>query len=253
MSFYIVKVGKGATGLIASGRFSSSPYCGGVDPSNNRDYQYYCDLHFEHIVNPEKGPIITLNELTQAVPGFNWRDENISGCLSYNDAACMNHLWGEFSRKNRKFLVEQHKLGDYILEPSILENIKNSHLWREELFNNIPECEIYTYHVCKYCKNIGFSRDYRINDFNLDVLFGKKILKIICHKISEIKMNVYGRLPFAGDFYLCEAASTPEKVYLRSNGIEIWCDSIDFAAVEEINEETHNSSDDFCDFLFEKF
>lgn len=233
--FFIVKVGKhGRTGLVASGHFLSTPYCGNIDFSNDC-YIYTRDLDFYHIVHPERDPIITIEELQDNIPGFDWDESTPDGWLAPEDEIIMDRLWRQYIKKYSAQLKAINKNSDYIIEPSVLTYVVNSSLWQNKVRPNYSVEKVYCFDEFGDCRNMSFFRDYEKNEFHLSVLFNDIVLKLVCRDISEIKMQINAILPFAGDFCLSEG--NPEKLYLRSNGIEIWCDSIEFVGTETHIEE----------------
>ncbi len=68
--FYVVKVGDGKTGIVMAGVFRSQPYQDG-DGKGRKPYQI--ELKPTMMLNPESMPMLAIQDLEAAVPGFMWR------------------------------------------------------------------------------------------------------------------------------------------------------------------------------------
>ena len=104
--FYLVKVGSGKTGVVMKGIFSSLPYRA-QDWSGKGRKVFYRDLRIAHIMHPDKGPIIPISALNDAIPDFDWEKGHSGICLNEYDTTEMEKLWNEFAKKNADFLQKQ--------------------------------------------------------------------------------------------------------------------------------------------------
>ena len=99
--FFMVKVGEGKTGIVMSGVFSSNPYKD-EDWSGRGRETYYVDLIPNIILNPEEAPMITTEQLTQAIPSFSWSGGSSGRLLSPEDSIKLEKLWSNYIEENIK-------------------------------------------------------------------------------------------------------------------------------------------------------
>lgn len=233
--FYLVKVGSGKTGVVMKGIFSSLPYRA-QDWSGKGRKVFYRDLWIAHIMHPDKDPIIPTSALNDAIPDFDWEKGHSGICLNEDDATAMEKLWNEFAKKNADFLQKQEELKRYVIEPSALAKIKGSKLWEKKV---CPEYagtdDIYKDCATHDCVNLKFAHDYNTHCFRLDVCFCSVVLKIFCKGLCRLKMDMDNNSCFMSDFSISEAG--PDYLHLSSNGIELWCESIEFREVTEYEKE----------------
>ena len=94
-NFYMVKVGEGHTGIVMKGFFTSAPY-EAADWSGKNRQVHYMDLRPTFMVHPDRCRMITTDELSTAIPEFEW-DSGHSGMeLSREQASKLNALWKEY-------------------------------------------------------------------------------------------------------------------------------------------------------------
>lgn len=224
--FYMVKVGSGRTGIVAKGKLASKPALG-EDWSGKGREVYYCDLKIMNIIDPENGPMITTAELEKSIPGFGWDHGHSGRLMSEEDAAKLKKLWNRFRKKNSALFDEQDKFGEYIIEPSALAKVGNGKLW----YSLHEWCKdrdaLYTDAVTHDCVNLSFSADYDEHEFKLKVYFDDDaVLDIKCSGIQRLKIDNDNYSTWDSDFFLAEYG--PDLLYLRSNGVEVWCSDIRF-------------------------
>ena len=97
--FFLVRVGKGNTGIVMSGVFDSQPY-EGTDWSGRGRRLFYIDMLPNAIIDPEKAPILTTAELQKAIPAFDWTGGASGRLLAQEDARKLESLWQEFLAKH---------------------------------------------------------------------------------------------------------------------------------------------------------
>jgi hypothetical protein len=107
--FYWVKVGMyGQTGIVASGKITSEPYKD-EDWSGRGRETYYVDFLPDVVINPDALPILTCEELTKAIPDFEW-DKGHSGLvLTEEQAEKVDQLWSKFLKKNEAVFYDALK------------------------------------------------------------------------------------------------------------------------------------------------
>lgn len=93
--FFLVRVGEGNTGVVMSGYFSSDPY-EGEDWSGKGRKTFYMDMAPDHIFHPEKTDILTTEQLTAAIPDFDWTGGHSGRMLTEEQAERLETLWEKF-------------------------------------------------------------------------------------------------------------------------------------------------------------
>lgn len=90
--FFMVRVGEGRTGVVASGNFGSAPYKG-EDWSGKGRETFYADLDFDHIFDSERVPLLSADTLSEAIPGFDWTKGHSGRMLDACQADRLEGLW----------------------------------------------------------------------------------------------------------------------------------------------------------------
>lgn len=93
--FYMVKLGYGATGIVAAGQITSEPYPG-EDWSGKDRPTYYVDFEPEVMINPDALPIMTNTMLTARIPDFSWDHGHSGLVLNDQQADTLDRLWNAF-------------------------------------------------------------------------------------------------------------------------------------------------------------
>lgn len=96
--FFMVRVGEGKTGIVMSGSFNSSPYKG-EDWSGKGRKTYYSDLLIDCMVDTEKMPYISTEQLTETLPDFDWTGGHSGRVLSRKMADKLEEIWAEYFYK----------------------------------------------------------------------------------------------------------------------------------------------------------
>lgn len=98
--FYLVRCGSGRTGIVMSGIFDSNPYELG-DWSGRGRQTFYMDMLPNVMLDPEQAPMITTEELEQAIPSFNWQGGHSGRLLTQDEARTLETLWAKFIEDHR--------------------------------------------------------------------------------------------------------------------------------------------------------
>lgn len=99
--FFMVRCGEGKTGICMSGKFESGPYKG-EDWSGKGREVYYVDLLADTVIDPDYLPILTTEELTKQIPGFDWSGGHSGRVLPTDEAEKLEKLWAEFIEQNKR-------------------------------------------------------------------------------------------------------------------------------------------------------
>ncbi len=117
--FFMVRCGKGKTGICMSGRFCSEPYLS-EDWSGKGREVYYMDLDADTVIEPDTLPILFAERLSQEIPSFDWSGGHSGRLLPESDAEKLEKLWADFL-ENNKHIFDRLALHTYIsdfIEPS---------------------------------------------------------------------------------------------------------------------------------------
>ena len=99
--FYLVRCGEGNTGIVMSGVFDSHPY-EASDWSGRGRTVYYVDMIPNLILNPDKAPMITTEQLLKAIPTFDWTGGRSGRLLPKEGAKILESLWQQFIETNEE-------------------------------------------------------------------------------------------------------------------------------------------------------
>ena len=97
--FFMVRCGKGKTGICMSGRFRSEPYMD-EDWSGKGREVYYMDLMADTVIDPDILPILSTEVLSENIPSFDWSGGHSGRLLSAKKAKKLEKLWEEFLEEN---------------------------------------------------------------------------------------------------------------------------------------------------------
>lgn len=98
--FYLVCCGSGGTGIVMSGIFDSNPY--ELDDWSGRGRQtFYMDMLPNVILDPERAPMITTDELEKAIPTFNWKGGHSGRLLTQEEGKALEEMWARFIEEHR--------------------------------------------------------------------------------------------------------------------------------------------------------
>lgn len=102
--FFMVRVGEGATGVFAAGRFTSDPYVG-EDWSGKGREVYYMQMEFEAVFHPERAEIITTAELEAELPHIDWQEGHSGQLLDSESAERLELMWRDFVGRNKSLYL----------------------------------------------------------------------------------------------------------------------------------------------------
>lgn len=104
--FFMLRVGKGKTGIVMSGRVISEPYTS-EDWSGKGRTIHYVDLIPDFLVDSDKGPRLSVEDLEKAFPKYVWNTGHSGMVLDDSLGAKLEWLWVNFLYKN--FTVDRKK------------------------------------------------------------------------------------------------------------------------------------------------
>lgn len=95
-NFYMVLSGRGRTGIVMKGFFTSEPYPAG-DWSGQQRGVHYMEMRPTFMVNPLlSSHLITTSMLEEAVPGFDWNGGHSGREIGGEDLKRLDALWAQF-------------------------------------------------------------------------------------------------------------------------------------------------------------
>lgn len=102
--FFIVKLGYGPQGIIGHGIISRNPLTKrketGLEPDT-----YYAGVEFSTLINPATLPILTIEELQDAVPTYDWTS-GICDILTELEASQLVKKWQQYISQNRDIFLQ---------------------------------------------------------------------------------------------------------------------------------------------------
>lgn len=111
--FFMARVGEGCTGLVMSGTFTSRPY-EADDWSGHGRRTFYMEMRPNLILNPDRAPMITTEQIAAAIPTFDWTGGHSGRMLTEDEARAMEALWAQFISDNHDRLDGETMNGIYI-------------------------------------------------------------------------------------------------------------------------------------------
>lgn len=97
--FFWVKSGYGATGIVASGVITSAPF-ESEDWSGKGRRTFYVCFKPEIAINPDALPILSVQELQEKVPEFDFSSGHSGVVLPQDCANRLENVWREFIAQN---------------------------------------------------------------------------------------------------------------------------------------------------------
>lgn len=107
--FFMVRVGEGKTGVVMSGYFSSDPY-EDEDWSGKGRQTFYMDMQPDYIFHPENTDILSTEQLTAAIPDFDWTGGHSGRMLTDEQAEKLEVLWEYFLSKQDDSVFDEEEL-----------------------------------------------------------------------------------------------------------------------------------------------
>jgi hypothetical protein len=104
--FFMLKVGLGMCGIVASGKITSDP-TPGEDWSGRGRKVYYSDYDCDFMVNPETLPILESSVLEDNIPGFDWNSGHSGVVLDDEQAAVLKRLFNKYLRDNAAIFTDR--------------------------------------------------------------------------------------------------------------------------------------------------
>ena len=93
--FYVIKVGEDNVGIVMAGKFSSHPFIAS-NWSEKGKKPYMIELEPSFMINPETMPLLTIEELSTAIPNFMWRGGYSGRKLEIDQAKTLENVFSNY-------------------------------------------------------------------------------------------------------------------------------------------------------------
>ena len=107
--FYMIRTGSGKHGVVMRGTIIGTPYPD-EDWSGKGRKVYYIRMSLSHMIHPEKSPLLlTTEELSKAMPSFNWEEGHSGMLLDDMTAMHLDELWQDYVERIHILPEEQEE------------------------------------------------------------------------------------------------------------------------------------------------
>ena len=97
--FYMIRTGSGKHGVVMHGTIIGTPYSD-EDWSGKGRKVYYIRMSLSHMIHPDKSPLLlTTEELSKAMPSFNWEEGHSGMILDDITAMRLSEAWHDYVEK----------------------------------------------------------------------------------------------------------------------------------------------------------
>ena len=111
--FYMIRTGEGTNGVVMRGTIIGSPYPD-EDWSGKGRKVYYIRMSLTNMIHPERTPLLlTTNELTEAIPDFNWKDGHSGEILNDSQSAKLEEAWIDYIERTHATSSEEVVEGNF--------------------------------------------------------------------------------------------------------------------------------------------
>lgn len=105
--FYMIRTGNGVNGVVMKGILTGTPY-EDEDWSGRGRKVYYVRMELSHLIHPDKASLVlTTDELTAAVPDFDWQEGHSGEMLTDEQADLLGRLWEGYLKRLHEQLREK--------------------------------------------------------------------------------------------------------------------------------------------------
>jgi len=111
--FYMIRTGEGANGVVMRGTIIGTPYPD-EDWSGKGRKVYYIRMNLTNMIHPERTPLLlTTDELTKAVPDFNWKEGHSGEILNDTQSAKLEEVWEDYIGRTHAISSEEVVDGNF--------------------------------------------------------------------------------------------------------------------------------------------
>ena len=111
--FYMIRTGEGTNGVVMRGTIIGTPYPD-EDWSGKGRKVYYIRMNLTNMIHPERTPLLlTTDELTEAIPDFNWKEGHSGEILSDSQTDKLEDVWKDYIERTHAISSEEVVEGDF--------------------------------------------------------------------------------------------------------------------------------------------
>ena len=111
--FYMIRTGEGKNGVVMRGTIIGTPYPD-EDWSGKGRKVFYIRMSLTNMIHPERTPLLlTTDELTEAIPDFNWKGGHSGEILSDAQADKLEKVWKDYIERTHAISSEEVVDGDF--------------------------------------------------------------------------------------------------------------------------------------------
>lgn len=111
--FFMIRTGGGKRGVVMRGTIIDMPYPD-EDWSGKGRKVYYIRMRLSHMIHPDKSPLLlTTDELSKAIPGFNWEEGHSGVILDDTTAMRLDEVWNDYVEKVHQMAGEEDAVPDF--------------------------------------------------------------------------------------------------------------------------------------------
>ena len=111
--FYMIRTGEGKNGVVMRGIIIGTPYPD-EDWSGKGRKVFYIRMSLTNMIHPERTPLLlTTDELTEAIPDFNWKGGHSGEILSDAQADKLEKVWKDYIERTHAISSEEVVDGDF--------------------------------------------------------------------------------------------------------------------------------------------
>ena len=111
--FYMIRTGEGKNGVVMRGAIIGTPYPD-EDWSGKGRKVFYIRMSLTNMIHPERTPLLlTTDELTEAIPDFNWKGGHSGEILSDAQADKLEKVWKDYIERTHAISSEEVVDGDF--------------------------------------------------------------------------------------------------------------------------------------------
>ena len=111
--FYMIRTGEGKNGVVMRGTIIGTPYPD-EDWSGKGRKVYYIRMSLTNMIHPDRSPLLlTTDELTEAIPDFNWKEGHSGEILSDSQADKLEDVWKDYVERTHAIAAEEVADGNF--------------------------------------------------------------------------------------------------------------------------------------------
>ncbi len=111
--FYMIRTGEGQNGVVMRGIIIGQPYPD-EDWSGKGRKVYYIRMNLTNMIHPDRTPLLlSTDELTEAIPDFNWKEGHSGEILNDVQSAKLEEVWESYIQRAHAISSEEVVEGNF--------------------------------------------------------------------------------------------------------------------------------------------